>query len=77
MYVASASSSVPSAGAASPEIVTAALPGLPIVVLALGPLNASVNCFVPENGVALLTGTAMVFDVESFSAHCSVPLVAV
>ena len=64
---------MPSAATASPEIVTAAPPGLAIRADALGLLRRTSNDLLPKNGVTLLMGTEIIFDVESFSAHLSVP----
>jgi hypothetical protein len=54
-----------------------ALPGLLMAVPVLGSLNTNLNSLVPENGLELPIGTETVRGVESFSAHFSVPLIAV
>jgi hypothetical protein len=54
-----------------------ALPGLLIAVPVLGSLSTKLNFFVPENGLELPIGTETVRGVESFSAHFSIPLIAV
>src|ERR1700692_698575 len=55
-------------------MATLALLGVLIVAPPLGLDNATLNDLVPENGVALLTATANVFEVASPSAHCRMPL---
>jgi len=71
------SSRLPTAGAASPLMLTVAVVGLPRVTPAVGPDNVTVNDLLPKNGVALLMATDTVFGAASPSAHERLPLVSV
>lgn len=77
VYVEADKASAPTAGAAAPEIVTVALPGLAMLAPALGLERATVNVLFPVNGVASLTGIAKDFGEVSPLAHFRVPVLPV
>jgi len=60
-----------------PVIVTVALEGVASVAPPVGLDSATAKLLLPENGVALLIATDIVFDAASPSAQFSVPLAAV
>ena len=64
---------VPGASVPAPVMVTTAAPGVDTCAELLGALSIIWNVLLPVNGVAVTMGIDMVFEVESFSAHCKTP----